>query len=126
VKYQVLDSFKAQTSRGEMELQAGQVITLATEKAVKLLNEGKITFAEKAAYKVYSNILQAYLWVVDTDEDMHSLRASQGITEAIYTADEIKELKKLPKEALKVINRVKEVFLMSTIEEITNRVNKVN
>lgn len=42
MKYQVLDSFKAQTSKGEMELQTGQVITLSYDKAVRLLNEGKI------------------------------------------------------------------------------------
>ncbi|MGQ9571049.1 MAG: hypothetical protein ACUVUQ_09475 [Thermodesulfovibrionales bacterium] len=120
--YQVLDTFRVKTSRGEIELQQGQVITLPHDKAIKLLNEGKITPIENVAYKVYSDILEAYLWIVDTDHDMHSLR-SQGVSEAIYTADEIKKLRGLSKESLKEIHKVKEVFPESTVEEI-NRHSK--
>ncbi|MBT9169150.1 MAG: hypothetical protein DDT19_02504 [Syntrophomonadaceae bacterium] len=120
MKYQTLDIFKVKTLQGEMVLHPGQVINLQPEKAIKLLNEGKITPLEKVAYKVYSEILQAYLWIVDTDRDMHSLR-SQGITEAIYSFKEIKELMKLSKEDLKEIHRVKEAFPESTIEEINKK-----
>ncbi len=117
MKYKVLDSLKAQTTQGEMELQPGQVITLPHDKAIRLLNEGKITPIEKVAYKVYSEILQAYLWVVDTDEDMHSLR-SQGVSEAIYTGDEIRKLRSLSKDSLKEIHKVKQVFPESIVEEV--------
>lgn len=120
MKYKVLDSLKAQTDRGEMELQAGQIITLPYDKALRLLNEGKITPIERVAYKVYSEILQAYLWVADTDEDMHSLRA-KGI-KAIYTGDEIRKLKGLGKDSLKEIHKVKEAFEGSRVEEITRKV----
>lgn len=120
MKYIVLDSFKAQTKQGEIELQPGQIITLPTDKALKLLNEGKITPVERAAYKVYSEILQAYLWVIDTDADMSSLRDA-GITEAIYTADEIKKLKSLDKDALKELHKVKEVFENSKIEDVLRK-----
>ena len=120
MKYKVLDSFKAVTSQGEMELQPGQTITLPHDIAIRFLNEGKITPVEKVAYKVYSEILQAYLWVVDTDEDMHSLRASQGVSEAIYTADEIKKLKGLSSESLREIHKVKEVFENSKIEQVNH------
>lgn len=115
MKYQVLDPFKVKTSQGEMELQPGQIITLQTEKAVKLLNEGRITPVQRVAYKVYSEVLQSYLWIVDTDKDMHSLRG-QNVTEAIYTAGEIAELKKMPKEGLKEIHKVKEIFENSKVE----------
>lgn len=117
MKYQVLDTFKVKTSTGEMELQTGQIITLPHDKALRLLNEGKITPIEKVAFKVYSEILQAYLWVADTDQDMHSLR-SQGVNEAIYTADEIKKLKGMDKDSLREIHKVKEVFPESTIEKV--------
>ena len=116
MKYKVLDSFKALTSEGEMELQPGQVITLPHDKAIRLLNEGKITPIEKVAYKVYSEILQAYLWIVETDEDMHSLR-SQGIKEAIYSHDEIRTLKGGEKDSLKAIHQVKEVFEDSHVDK---------
>lgn len=125
MKCTVIETFKVKTSNGETELQAGQVITLPKEKALKLLNEGKVTPIEKVAYRIYSNILQAYLWVVADNEEMKTLR-TEGIQEAVYTHKDISELKKLSKEDLKAIHRVKEVFLMSTVEEITNKVNQVN
>ena len=100
-----------------MQLQRGQVITLPHDKIIRLLNEGKITPIEKIAYKVWSEILQAYLWVVDTDQDMHSLR-SKKVSEAIYTGDEIRKLRSLSKDSLKEIHKVKEVFPDSIVEEI--------
>lgn len=42
MRYQVIEAFKVKTSQGEMELQPGQVIILPKDKAIKLLNEGKI------------------------------------------------------------------------------------
>ncbi len=42
MKYQVLEVFKVKTSQREMELQPGQVITLPQDKAIRLLNGGKI------------------------------------------------------------------------------------
>lgn len=124
MRYQVLESFKVKTSQTEKVIEAGQIITLPQDRAIKLLNEGKITPIEKVAYKVYSEILQAYLWIVDTDQDMHSLRASQGVSEAIYTAGEIKKLKCLSKDSLREIYKVKQVFENSKIEEITAKETK--
>lgn len=117
MRYRVLDSFKAQTTKGEMELKAGQVITLPKDKAISLIEAGKIIPVERVAYRIYSEILHAYLWVVDTDEDMHFLRG-RGVSEAIYTADEIRKLKGMDKENLKAIHRVKEVFEDSKIEQV--------
>ena len=59
--YKVLIKFKAITDRGEMEVQAGQIITLEKEKALGLLNDGKIIPTEKVAYRIYSKILNAFL-----------------------------------------------------------------
>lgn len=42
MRYAILDPFKIKTTQGEMQLQPGQVITLPQDKALKLLNEGKI------------------------------------------------------------------------------------
>lgn len=120
MKYKVLDRFKAQTTQGEMELQVGQVITLPHDKAIKLLNERMIKPVEKVAFKIYSEILQEHLWVVETDQDMKALR-SQGNTEAIYTLREIPELKKIPREDLKAIHNIKETFPESTIKDVKLR-----
>lgn len=121
MKYQVLQNFKVKTSKGELELQSGQIVTLPHEIIIELLNKGKIIPIEKAAYKIYSEILQAYLWVVETDQDMHSLKA-QGITEAIYTFDECQKLKGLSKDSMKCIHNVKEIFENSKV----NSVNKLS
>lgn len=42
MRYHVLDPFKVKTSQGEMQLKAGQVITLSENKAIKLIEAGKI------------------------------------------------------------------------------------
>jgi hypothetical protein len=74
----------------------------------------------RVAYKVYSEILQAYLWVVFDEKDTETLR-SQDIKEAIYTDDEIRKLKSLDKESLKALHKVKEVFENSKIEQIITK-----
>lgn len=124
MRYQVLEPFRVKTSQqGEIELQPGQIITLPKDKAIRLLNDGKITPIEKVTYKVYSEVLGCYLWVVDTNEDMHTLM-SQGFSEAIYSADEIKKLKGMDKDSLKTIHKAKETFPESTIKEVTKKENK--
>lgn len=123
MKYRILESFRVKTSQGARELLLGQIITIPHEKALKLLNEGKITPIEKVAYRLYSEILQAYLWVVADDADVKALRVSQNITQPIYTADDIRNLKGMNKEGLKTVHRVKEIFPKSAIAEIFTHVN---
>ncbi|PIQ93489.1 MAG: hypothetical protein COV68_09655, partial [Nitrospirae bacterium CG11_big_fil_rev_8_21_14_0_20_41_14] len=89
----------------------------AFNKVRELYTEALFKDGRRVAVKVWSEILHAYLWVVETDKDMHSL-SSQGASEAIYTADEIKRLKGLSKDSLEEIHRIKETFEDSRIEEI--------
>ncbi len=124
MRYQVLEAFRVKTSREEMELQPGQVITMPHDLAVRLLNEYKITPVVKVAYRIYSEILQAYLWIAETDEDRHSLK-SQGISESIYTSNEMWKLKGVSKEHLKAVHEVKTVFKDSKIEECKKNKNEV-
>ena len=120
--FEVLKEFETETPEGTLMLKEGQKVRLSKEEAMSLIQDGLIQPIDKVAYKVYSEILQAYLWVVDTDEDMYSLR-SQGKTEAIYTGDEIRKLRSLSKDSLKEIHKVKEVFPESNIEEIKKHVS---
>jgi predicted DNA-binding antitoxin AbrB/MazE fold protein len=115
--FKVLKGFEVETPSGTVTLKEGQRVRLSNEEAIPLLNEGKITSIEKVACKVYSELLETYLWVVDTDQDMGNLK-SQGVSEAIYSHDEIRKLKGLSKDSLKEIHKVKEVFEDSKIEEI--------
>lgn len=120
MRYQVKKPFKVRTSDGEMELQPGQVVTLSKETAVQLINTGKIIPIGRVAYRIYSEILEAFLWVVNTDEDMKSLR-DRSITEPIYTADVIRKLRGIDKEDLKKVHRVKEIFENSQVEEVQRK-----
>lgn len=117
--YRVLEpSLNLKTLEGSFTFLKDQIVTLPLEIASELLRGGKIEPVGKVAYRIYSNILQAYLWVVADDKDREAVRASQGITEAIYSNDEIKELRKLSKEDIKEIHKVKEIFSESTIKEV--------
>jgi hypothetical protein len=82
MKYIVLDGFKAVTKQGEINIEPGQEITLADDKALTLLNEGKIASVEKVSYKVYSKILRSFLWVVYNAEDMKALRSQVPLKKA--------------------------------------------
>ncbi|MDA8163285.1 MAG: hypothetical protein M0022_10365 [Desulfobacteraceae bacterium] len=120
MKCQVLEPFRVKTSQGEIELLPGQIIALDKDKAIKLLTEGKVIPTNNVAYKIYSNILQAFLWVVDTDEDMWALK-NEGASEPIYTADEVRKLKGISKEGLKRVHGVKEVFEGSRVRDVRKR-----
>lgn len=115
--FKVLKEFQAKTLTETLTLKKGQKIKLSGDEAIPLIQNGKITPIERVMYKVYSELLGGYLWIVDTDKDMHSLR-SQGVSEAIYTEDEIRKLKGISKSSLKEIYKFKEVFEKSKVEEI--------
>jgi len=121
--FQVLREFEVEMPTGTITLKEKQRIKLSKDEAVPLIQDGLIQPVERVAYKVYSEILQAYLWIVDTDQDMHSLR-SQGITEAIYSADEIKKLEGMERDSLKAIHQIKEVFPESSIEEANRHADR--
>lgn len=119
MKYQILQPFRVRTGQGEHELLPGQIVSLADEKALKLLSEGKISPVERVAYRVFSEALQAFLWIVDTDEGRKALQTSEKVTEAIYTADEVRNLKGVDRDGLKAIQAAKEVFQDSKVERVT-------
>jgi hypothetical protein len=115
--FAVLQEFETETPEGTLMLKEGQKVRLSKEEALPLIQDGLIQPIEKVAYRIYSNILQAYLWVVADDKDRETLRASQGIREVIYSHDEIKKLKGLSSESLREIHKVKQIFENSEIEE---------
>ena len=117
MKFKVLKEIEVETPEGIMTLIPEQVIQLSKAEAIPLIQAYLLQPIEKVAYKVYSEILQTYLWVVETDEDMHSLR-SKKVSEAICTGEEIKKLKGLSKDSLREIHKVKQVFPESIVEEI--------
>jgi hypothetical protein len=120
MRYQVLQPFRVRTSEGERELLPGQIIFLDANKAFTLLSEGKIFLVERAAVKVYSKILKAYLWVVADDTDARALRASARVTDTIYTGDEIQKLRGMDEEGLKRVHEAKTEFPESTIQDVAH------
>jgi hypothetical protein len=61
------------------------------------------------AVKIYSKILDAELWIVADGRDMEALQREQ-ITDAIYTASELKELKGNAPKHIRSIHNVKREF----------------
>lgn len=92
----------------------------ALDRVRSLYTEALLKCGRKVAVRVYSEILQTYLWVVETDQDMHSLR-SKGVKEAIYSTEEIQKLKDLDNDSLREIHIIKETFPESNIEEIKKK-----
>jgi len=115
--FEVLKDFEAETPSGTMTLKEGQRVRLSREEAIPLIQDGFLQPLERVAYRIYSEVLGCHLFIVETNQDMHSLR-TQGVTEAIYTGDEIKKMKRLSKDSLKTIHDVKTVFKNSKVEEV--------
>lgn len=115
--FRVLEDVNLKTPEGILTLKAGQAVAMDKADAIPLIEAGIITPIEKGAYRIYSEVLQAYLWIVDTDKDMHSLRA-QCITEAVYSGDEIRKLKGMDVDGLKKVHKVKEIFPESIIKDV--------
>jgi hypothetical protein len=81
---------------------------------MRYLHNGKILQADEEsikmksryiAVKLWSEPLQAHLWVVADEEDVKAFR-SQGITEEIYTADEIQKLNGIDGNSLKALHMI--------------------
>lgn len=118
MKCRVLEPFKVSGSKGIMEFQPGQEVILPEEIAQILLSLSKIAPIEKGAYRAYSTILNAYAWIVKGRKELQALRASQDISEPVYTADELIMLRGIDKDALEAIKNVKNIFELSTVEEV--------
>lgn len=116
--FRVLQGIELETPEGIIVLSPGQVIRLSKEEAFPLIENGMIVPIWKTYYRIYSGILQAYLWVVETDEDMKALKATEKVTEPIYSAHEVRKLKGMGKEGLKAVHRAKEIFQDAKVETV--------
>ena len=116
MKYLVMVPLKVKGAQGETDIPVGQVVNLSKEAAIKLLNEGKIE-SLKAAVKIYSRILDAYLWVVQDEADREAL---EGVSEPVYTAGEIHKLhaQKPAPEDLRRVQEVKQTFPGEIVREV--------
>ncbi len=121
MKYNVLENIKLKTSKRDLEVLPGQVITLKDNIAIRLINEGRIVPTGKTTYKIYSKILDDYLWIVATDKELQAL-VEGGIKETIYTHEEVSRMidEGISKEGLKAIHKVKKAFSGSSIEDISD------
>jgi hypothetical protein len=77
--------------------------------------------SRKKAYKIYSKILEDYLWIVATDKERQEL-VSEGIRDVIYTQEEVSKLmgKNITKEGLVAIHKIKKAFAVATVGDIEN------
>ncbi len=73
--------------------------------------------AVRKTYKIYSKILDDFLWVTATNTEMKKM-LDEGIEEPIYTYDDVVKLDGISKEELRVIHKFKRIFPGSTVEDI--------
>ena len=121
MKCNVLKTVKLKTSRGKLELQQGQVVALHNDIAIRLINEGRIVPIGKVTYKIYSKILDDYIWIAATERECQGLVA-EGIKEVIYTQEEANKLmaNKVSKDGLRAIHKIKKNFPGASIQDISD------
>ncbi|MBF0556057.1 MAG: hypothetical protein HQK96_16150 [Nitrospirae bacterium] len=68
------------------------------------------------AVKVWSEMLQCFLWVVPDRDDVKALRGN-GATEAIYAHGEVMALKGSTPEHLKAVHAAKAVFTEGLVKD---------
>lgn len=115
--FQVIEPFGVKIAGVETEIKAGTIISLPEVKAIPLIETGRIKPTERATYHIYSEILQAHLWIVETDRDQqHGLeniplpatgetllnptKPIQQPPEPVYVSRELKGSAELPRETL--------------------------
>ncbi len=123
MKFRISETIKLKTSKGKLELQPGQVVTLPADIALELVNDGRIAPIGKAIYKIYSKILDDFLWIVANEKELRDLIA-EGVQDAIYIHNDIEKLDGISKEGLKAVHKIKRVFPGSTVEDIKHKNEK--
>ena len=73
-----------------------------TKQASNLGENGK---RSHVAVKVWSELLQAHLWVVADEEDIE-LFTIHGLRGEIYTADEIRKLNCMDRDSMKALHTI--------------------
>ena len=73
------------------------------------------------AYKIYSKILDDYIWIAVTEREYQGLVA-EGIKEVIYTQEEANKLmaNKVSKDGLRAIHKIKKNFPGASIQDISD------
>ncbi len=122
MNFKVLEDMTLPTPKGDVSLKKDQVIKIPHDITLQLINYYKIESVEPATYRIYSEILNDYLWIVEIDHDKGQL-LSEGVQEPIYTHDEIKEMKgkRIPKDHLEQIHECKRVFKKSIVEDVKRK-----
>ncbi len=117
MKFRISETIRLKTSKGKLELRPGQIVTLPASVALELVNDGRIAPIGKAIYKIYSKILNEFLWIVANEKELRDLIA-EGVQDAIYIHNDLEQLDGISKEGLKAIHKFKRIFPGSTVEDV--------
>lgn len=89
MKHQVLETFRVKTSQGELELQTGQVITLPEDKAISLIEAGKVRPVSESMleqYKAFIQWLKTYQMTIE-DIKRNDIELYDSILSAVENTD---------------------------------------
>jgi hypothetical protein len=106
--------------KGEGKPDKNRVLPLLEELKSKKNEAIKELKQARKTYKIYSKILDDFLWVTATNTEMKKM-LDEGIEEPIYTYDDVVNLEGISKEGLKAIHKIKRVFPGSTVEDIKHK-----
>jgi len=115
MRFKVIIDHHAETPDGVIPLEQGQMIELDKDDAIPIIEAGVITPTENVAYRLYSDVLGAFLWVAP---DESSTQGLGDVAEPVYIADEVRKLKGLSPDGLRAIHRVKIEFKESRVESV--------
>ena len=115
MKYQVLDSFNAMTSKGEMSLKPGQVITLPESLVERLINQGKIGLLdpfENLQRDLWPKLIHCS-WCDLTKEEKVEWEIAIKIQGQAEGAEDIKKWQAMASTLIRIAEDVKERILLS-------------
>lgn len=124
VKCKVLESLSVKRNGKDFVIARHTIIPVAAGKLFELLKEGKVEPAEPVALKFYSNFLKDHIWLVPDDDMAEKLR-KEGVEDAIYTPQEIKEFRNGGRELLEMVHDVKKNLDGSKVQKI-QKIEKEN
>ena len=78
---------------------------LQNEESNRADNESRNGKSSRVAVKVWSELLQAHLWVVASEEDVE-LFTTHGLKGEIYTSDDIQKLNCMDGDSMKALHKI--------------------
>ncbi len=112
MKIRVTHQVKLKRNEEEITIEPGKLVALPNEVAIELIRQGRA--APFFAVKIWSNILQDFLWAVGSLQDMEGIEPGNS---PIYQWQQIQQLidDQVEPEMLRAVHNTKRIFPGTTV-----------